>query len=341
MKRVYLSIILIFIFIGNMVACSNSIIEDNKDIGLEETLDNIFTNIPTESVDDKNSQISSYFSHSFETPQMMYSGEELRVPVVCSGNIGAKVAYLLVLDGRPQPYKLSEEGEYSYMHTITIKKGPTTFDFIFQPVVGIVGEKLELCVVNINDPEHRVSKDGIAGSKHTSGSIPIVATIEFLADSSAANLPAVDEGVLSISAEYADVTAKEIDGWSEDDLRSRSEYTISVNGRDNLSTYWGISTAEPINIHLELWGNPDAEFGLLFFKDGKPIAAEEADALLLHNEQGKKLIADIQIEGLKKDEESVMYVLLVYRNIYDMTFDGIPWFADAMTYYLIPQEQPR
>ena len=303
----------------------------------EGMLDDIFTQEPS---DEAEKLPPSYFSHSLETPQMTYNGEELRVPVVCSGNIGAKVAYLLVLDGRPQPYKLSEEGEYSYMHTITMQKGRTTFDFIFQPVVGSVGETLELCVVNINDPEHRVSKNGVAGSKHTSGSIPIVATIEFLADSSAANLPAMDEGILSISAEYADVTANEIDGWSEEDLRNRSEYTIAVNGRDTLSTYGGISTAEPITIHLELWGNPDAEFGLLFFQDGKPIAAKEADTLLLHNEQGKKLIADIQIEGLKKDEESVLYVLLVYRNIYEMSFDGIPWFADAMTYYLIPQAQP-
>lgn len=42
----------------------------------------------------------------------------------------------------------------------------------------------------------------------------------------------------------------------------------------------------------------------------------------------------------KNEEESVLYVPLIYRNIYEMSFDSIYWFAEAMTYYPIPQAQP-
>lgn len=309
-----------------------------------ETVSNMFTRPSEEPIQNADDAVGfqpySFFSHSFEQDALTYEGGELRVSFRCTGEIGSSIGYVLILDGQPQPYKLSEDGEYSYMHTITMRKEFAAFEFIFQPITGSIGETLELCAININDPEHRISVDGIAGYKHTQGSIPVVATIDFLAEPSAADFPDVSNSIANISAEYIDVAEKDMAGWNDEDLRSRSEYIISVNGSNSSSTFWGVSTTEPIQIHLEIWGNPNARFGVIFFLNGEPVLPQESNLLLVDNEQGKKTVIDVQLDPVERADESVLYVMIVCRNIYEIYDDGIQWFADAMTYYLIPQEKP-
>ena len=342
MKRSF-AILLTIIFCGIIAACS---LESKQPMNTpSETINDIFNEHPDETQGSNErtevtQPVSNIFSHSFASANMVFEGDDLRVSFRCSGEIGSNIGYILILDGQPQPYKLAEDGEYSYMHTITVRKGFTVFEFIFQPITGFCGDTLELFAININDPEHRVSANGIAGNKHTQGSIPVVATIDFLAEPSAVDFPAGSDAISNISAEYIDVAEQDMTGWSDEDLRNRSEYNISVNGSNSSSTFWGVSTTEPIQIHLEIWGNPNARFGVIFFLNGEPIVPQESNLLLVDNEQGKKMSMDVQIDPIESADESVLYVMIVYRNIYEIYHDGIQWFADAMTYYMIPQERP-
>lgn len=307
----------------------------------QQSVENIFTT-PTETADDIGMQPgSSFFSHRFATDAALtYEGGELHVPFQCAGvGIGGEIGYLLILDGRPQPYKLTDDGEYSYMHTLSPIKMATEFEFIFTPITGNAGDTLELYAVNVLDPDHRVSEDGILGSKHTSGSIPVMNTIHYLAEPDLITAPEEQNRILDMGISCTDITATEIAGWTDEELRSRSDCRISVNDRDNIVTFWNTSTDEPIRVHLELWGNPDAEFGVIFYLNGQPVSLDEAD-MLVRNEQGKKLTMDIQIDNADLEKESILYAVIVYRNLHDISTEGIQWFAHASTYYFMSQEEP-
>lgn len=286
-----------------------------------------------------NAPQTAAFSHSFSMPQAKYEGHELCIPIQCSGEPGTEVGYLLILDGYPQPYKLSEDGEYRYMHSLTIRKAVTTVNFIFDPVTGNNGEQLELCAVNVADPEHLISSDGVSPGKHLSASIPIIAQIDFLAEPVHSVTFPDQQYISKLSSEYAELTAVDISGWTADDLRRRSEYSITVNGTDKLSTFWGVSSSEPVCIHLELWGNPAAEFSVLFYMDGEPLLLTDNTPILTQNEQGKKLVLDVEID-IPDQTETVIYAVVLYRNAYDMYYDGMQWFADGRTYYFATQDKP-
>ena len=280
------------------------------------------------------------FTHGFQSEHLVYEGGEMAVSLDCSGEAGTEVGYLLILNGHPQPYKLSENGEYRYMHTLTICKAVTTVNFIFDPVAGNKGEQLELCAVNVADPAHLISIDGVSPGKHLSASIPIIAQIEFLAEPvHSVTLPA-QQYISKLSSEYAELTAVDISGWTEDDLRRRSEYSITVNGTDKLSTFWGVSPSESVCVHLELWGNPAAEFSVLFYMDGEPLLLTDNTPILTQNEQGKKLVLDVEID-IPDQTETVIYTVVLYRNAYDMYYDGMQWFADGRTYYFVKKEKDK
>lgn len=306
-----------------------------------ETVSNMFTRPSEETIqstdDAANFQpYSFYFSHSFEQDTLIYEGGELRVPFRCAGGIGSKVGYLLLLDGQPQPYKLEPDGEYRYLHTITFTKAFAEIEFIFTPVAGTIGDTAELCAINVNDPAYRVSESGISGNMHTSGSIPILATVDFKASPAIEDMPSVDPDSLHTSVEYVDIAASDILGWSEDDLRNRSDYTISVNGSQNDSIFWNVAPNDPIHVHLELWGNPKAEFSVVFYLNNEPVTAIDHNTFHLCNQQGKKLKLDVEIDHADISEEAVLYAVIVCNNLHDIYYDNIQWFAEARAYYVIP-----
>lgn len=286
-------LLLALIFSG----CDRTQTEESIATSNPQIVKDVFSSIP-EDTPGSDSQESAFvpFTHGFQSDCLVYEGGEMTVPFHCSGEIGAEIGYLLILDGHPQPYKLSEDGEYRYMHTLTIRKAVTTVNFIFDPVAGNKGEQLELCAVNVADPEHLISSDGVSPGKHLSASIPIIAQIDFLAEPVHSVTFPAQQYISKLSSEYAELTAVDISGWTEDDLRRRSEYSITVNGTDKLSTFWGVSSSKPVYIHLELWGNPAAEFSVLFYMDGEPLLLKDNTPILTQNEQGKKLVLDVEID---------------------------------------------
>lgn len=326
-------LLLALIFSG----CDRTQTEESIATSNPQIVKDVFSSIP-EDTPGSDSQESAFvpFTHGFQSDCLVYEGGEMTVPFHCSGEIGAEIGYLLILDGHPQPYKLSEDGEYRYMHTLTIRKAVTTVNFIFDPVTGNNGEQLELCVINVADPEHRISLDGISPGKHLSASIPVIAQIDYQAETARTVTTTGLPYITKISSEYTDLSSADISSWTEEDLRRRSDYSITVNGTDKLSTFWGIAPSEPACIHLELWGNPAAEFSVLFYMDGEPLLLTDNTPILTQNELGKKLVLDVEID-IPDQTETVIYAVVLYRNAYDMYYDGMPWFSVGQTYYFIQQ----
>ena len=337
--------IVVLLFLTLIVSgCGRQAPKDSNPISTEQIVEDVFAGTPEDTTGlngryDTPEPVSVPFTHGFVTDQLVYDGGEMTVSFHCSGEIGATVGYLLILDGHPQSYKLSADGEYRFMHTITIRKGMTSLDFIFDPVTGSKGDQLELCVVNVSDPEHRISVDGISPGKHLSASIPVIAKIDYQAETARTFTTTGLPYITKISSEYTDLTSADISGWTEEDLRRRSDYSITVNDTDKLSTFWGIAPSEPACIHLELWGNPAAEFSVLFYMDGEPLQPKDNSPILIQNEQGKKLVLDVEID-IPDQTETVIYAVILYRNAYDMYYDGMQWFADGSTYYFLTQDKP-
>ncbi len=348
MKNRTVVILIAVALLTGLTACGKEAPHKEESTAALSTVENLFTSATepttTEFQEEAESQTPPelqdiFFSHGFEETELVYNGGELHVPFHFKGTLGMNVGYLLILDGQPQAYKLSEDGEYSYMHTLTVKKGIAVFEFIFKPERGKAGEVLELCVANILDPGHRIGESGALGSKHTNGSMPVTTTVAFQQAPAAEDFPTVNSRIISLEAEYAEVTAQDISGWSDEDLRNRSEFSLSVNGSKVKGTYWGSAPEEPICVHLELWGNPDAKFGLLFYLNGQPVAINLED-LLVHNEQGKKLIFDLELDKSDLQEEAVLYVMIVHRNLLQLDNGRLTWFTEGQTYHFIPMEKP-
>ena len=331
-------IVIPFLLALVLSGCGGRQTKEGTAISTPQMVEDVFASIPKDTTgSDSFESAAVLFTHSFQSDRMVYEGGEMIVPFHCSGEIGAEIGYLLILDGHPQPYKLSEDGEYRYMHTLTIRKAVTTVNFIFDPVTGNNGEQLELCVINVADPEHRISLDGSSPGKHLSASIPVIAQIDYQAETARTVTTTGLPYITKISSEYTDLSSADISSWTEEDLRRRSDYSITVNGTDKLSTFWGIAPSEPACIHLELWGNPAAEFSVLFYMDGEPLLPTDNSPILLQNEQGKKLILDVEID-IPDQPETVIYAVILYRNAYDMYYDEMQWFSDGQTYYFIQQK---
>ncbi len=95
------------------------------------------------------------FTHAFSQGENRYTGGQLCLDYrfkPMGGLTKAEFGILLLLDGQPQPYRLSENGELKYMHTFT---GPSQPELWFTPVTGSAGDTLDLTAFSVLEPDCR------------------------------------------------------------------------------------------------------------------------------------------------------------------------------------------
>lgn len=97
-------------------------------------------------------------SHGFEEKAAVYEGGQLELTykIHSSGNVlEAGFGLGLLLDGVPQPFKTSDQGELACFHTIDLDgENAADVELIFTPVTGKTGEKLELAVYGVTGPAY-------------------------------------------------------------------------------------------------------------------------------------------------------------------------------------------
>lgn len=271
------------------------------------------------------------------TPEVIpYTGGEIRLPyeLRATGSMACNGQGLLVfLDGRPQPYKTSEDDTYQYMH-IFEGDGLIHFqgDLIFQPVTGQKGDLLEVHTVNIGDPNFRFKTDKYTGTIYTFGSVPSGIIVRFDAEPELLELPELTPGVSEIQLSQKEVAYADIFNWPEEDLETMIGTKFYLNGEpDNASgKLYNITKESEISMRFEAYGCPHVNFGLCLFVNNQPVSIDGEPFIPLTVERGMKTIVEGTLRVPKFDGEAPVYAMLVPRNQFTndyRTADGNRTFA--------------
>ena len=290
----------------------------------DETVENLFTNPPTTTEDSAPTEseefpLDGWFHHGFvDKSPLVYAGGEAQIPFKISGEgalVAAGVGYLLILDGRPQPYRLQEGQEYAYLHTIPlVRNQDMTVTFSFIPVTGAEGETLSLYFQPVHGPDLRPSDGNAFDAAGHVKLMPLRKEIMFQASPPVQTLPEVPERVLSWSARYVDALPEDTEGWSAQDLLEKTAYRTAINDEKENGTI-PLQPGEQVKVQQEIWGAPGAQFSILCYINGQPVSIREENLIFTENQQGKRLELEINLDISDIEEEAVLYVITIARNV--------------------------
>lgn len=277
-------------------------------------------------------------------PYRLYEGGELHMPfaIHTTGSIGDQgIGILLFLDGRPQPYKTSENDEYQYLHTFYPRSGEEYLaDISFIPVTGRSEDTLELYAATILDPDFHIA-EGITGFVYTHGSVVSSTRLRFDATPPSCDDQISNHRLIGQTSSYMDTKFSEISGWSDMDLMEKIEAHLYVNGvndeRDCI--VYGVTNEEPVHIRYEVWGSPYVHYGLIVFRDNEPVFAADEPGISVNVESGKKTVIEAQLDMTGFDGESVVYVMLVPRNYRTSEIQTKVFLNSSRTFFLVSEEK--
>lgn len=328
-----------------------------------ETVNNLFDQpYESEAVIDKD--IDDRVSVSFETASFStactymedengryypYTGGDMKMTysVELSGSIFEYgVGIYLFLDGRAQPYKLSADGKYSYMHVLYPPSGKAfNVDFYFTPITGKKGDELQLYPLFIFYPDYvhqndegTVTMDDGPFSVTTPGP-----RMKLEADPPAFDGPEVENLLISSNIDYIDTTSVEIGGWTDEQLRTEIAYKMYLDGTDLIARDFFVPTDGKVDVRFEIWGAPSMEYGLVFMVNNRLVSVDEEDLIIFGLEAGKKAIIDVTLE--LPDYEtlggySTVFALLVPRNFDYREMDPFCGFwADRANYFYLYEDR--
>lgn len=268
----------------------------------------------------------------------VYDGDELHAQVYLNTygmtQIGAGI--FVFLDGQIQPYRLSNEDTYSYMHTFYQEDDVAyVYDIYLTPVTGEAGEQLEMQIMGITWPDYFLDKSISVGT-HTKGTTGSCGLLIYEATPDAVEMPAVTERMVSYCVDYQDLSSSEITGWDAEKMRNEYEYHTSIAGCVDGGSVYSFCAGDNIEFHYEIWGNTQGSFGLVLFVDNEPISVKPENAIYFSNQNGKKTIVTVQLDLSDFDGSSVIYGVLLSRNylcdgIGNGAFEG---FREFDPYYL-------
>lgn len=266
---------------------------------------------------------SSSLSHGMRVtdperkPEIAYTGGECTVDYsVSASGIGRDFGFLLYVDGVPQPYKLEPEGEYAYLHPVSLTEDAEDrpFTFYFVPVTGAAGTTSTLAVTSLTNPlfQPDMAETSSYGGYH--GALTAEYPIRLATDPPP--LPeqmALNKCIFHMNRQALPVTSDYLEtrGWSLGQLNEGIYQFITYNGEvryDNLT----FSSDAPATVHYELAGIPGMRSQTTFYIDHAPIA--DADGTLVFENtfsSGEAIVYDFKIDPSKLSEFSTFYAVTV------------------------------
>ena len=275
-------------------------------------------------------------------PYQIYSGGEYHIPyeVFITGTVAEHgVGVLIFLDGKPQPYKIGETGEYQYLHTVYPKASESyTIDIYFTPVTGQVGEMPELYVLALLNPGYRPSNKESMGLAFTVSAVYSATRLEMDETPPAMENTAATWGKKnSCAVTYEDTKFSEVGDWSDTDFQEKIETHLSVNGVPDggMTLVHGVTKDTPVTLHYEAWGTPYVEFGLVVFVNNQPVLYDDLSAVDITLENGKKTVVEATLDMSGFEEEGVVYAVLVPKNFRTSSVMTTAGLTCSATFYLL------
>lgn len=298
---------------------------------------------------------------SGEIPSFAYEGGELHVPFnrkhvsfynenreLCTNKCG----FLLFLDGRPQPYKLTEDGEYQYMHMGQAEEDEIG-EFIFTPVTGQEGDDLELYVLLVTAPDWGISDN------------PINAQIEWIRDETPISNSKAAAAIVRMNQSPEELTQPEITDhmkslsitqgeWNEDD----TQYTL--NGQARLAplsslpqkqlsaikligirhyaamTDWGFAGLDlpgydawnyaynvkedsEVPLRYVFQSDLDQKLDLIVYINNVPVTVDPEKRITVTGGGEEKTIVDFTLDMAGCGDVAMVYMVAVSRNYWEGT----------------------
>lgn len=246
-----------------------------------------------------------------------YNGGEMRMSFALNYE-GSVVEYglgvILFLDGQPQAYKLTEDGEYSYMHMVYPESGvDTNLEVFFVPCAGKTGDVLEVYLSVYLFPGHS-DYEKVGFSSRGPEYCGAGAQIKFNTDAEKAGYPDGENRLLSYDITYQETSWSDMNGWSTEELRKNVKYRFMVDGSSNYLKYGYIPENGKMNLQFEIWGNPDMEYGLVLFVDDQLVTTDESEFILFGIEEGMTTVVEMSVDMSGYDGECSVVYVLVPRN---------------------------
>lgn len=262
-----------------------------------------------------------------------YHGGEMAVSFWAEGSgvfLETGVGFLLFTDGLPQPYRISEDGEYSYLHTFNMADyTPGTQDpgdyrldvtFLFEPVAGKQGDYVECNIVMLKYPDYSPSAVGDDGARSytliNGGAFRSLFVLKCMEDPPETELIPVQERLYDLEVSKVDTTYAEVLGWSGDDAMKNIRINAFVNGFDQNfhGDLYTVTKEDEITVRFEIWGSPLVHYRLVYFMNNQPVSVAEENIIDITLEQGKKTVVTAKLDISDFDEEASIYCILVARN---------------------------
>ncbi len=236
------------------------------------------------------------FSHSFAPGDKVYTGGQLRLDYQISavGGIGdQETGLLLLLEGQPQPYRLSPEGELRYMHTFT---GSCQPELWIVPVTGRAGDTLELSAFQVREPDYRNTGYPVPFAQ-TGASIPVQDTLILQAD------PARQEETQARRLREQNLTTREVTRKDSSTRLDLSVYPV-VNGGQ-------------LKVRAAVGGLPGVDWTLAIYVNHVPVSEE---SLTFQIPEGSLVDIETVLDMQNFTGEGVLYAVLSCPGWRDANF---------------------
>lgn len=313
-----------------LTACKETEVIPEDGPAAETTAENIFTapqNTPDPVSETMARQGKDFGSvgHGFSDKSLknesgvylVYGGSELHVDyqITASGFVSENgIGLLLLLDGQPQPYRISEDGETRYMHVFQFDKaGRKDVELILTPVTGKAGDTLELNGFHVINPTYYPSEE-VMGFMQTAGSAYSGTQLVFQADPPAADPLPVTERVLAQSVETANLSSGEIEGAAAQSLQTSTAFRYSADHPSSSGNLYGITSDSSLTLTGEIYGAPAVEWSLIVYLDHEPVTVLPENRIAFHTENGKKTVISMTLDMSGFDGEGILYGVLCARN---------------------------
>lgn len=256
----------------------------------------------------------------------------------------------LMLDGQPQPYRTSPDGELAYFHVFypdfdVEGYGMTQtryIDLYFTPVAGKKGESVEFYATTIRHPDYQTSEP-FTGFVHTFGALQVGTRLKLEETPPGISKPDVTERIHSVDISYADTSYADIAGWSDSDLIEKYDYDFKINGQPypgmTGNKIYDVSADKQVELTFEVWGTPYVKYGLMFYVDNQPISATEVIHFSMKN--GQKTVITVMMDLSDFDGEAVIYAALIPRNCRTTEIMTMAFLIVEQTYYMVDDPLPE
>lgn len=353
MKKQILIIVLLLCFVTT--GCTQS----NGDLVLptessQQAVENLFTTPDTEEAAEATDPQTGYYggiSHGFADKSRtnenglyhIYDGGELHIDygISVTGNLGdAGIGIMLILDGRPQPYKTAEDDEYRYLHTFYPNADEKLIvELILTPVTGKEGDTLELTAFHVLGPDYYPNEQ-VIGMMQTNGSVWNSTQLVFQATPPAENTVSVTERIVNQTLRYVDLTSDDIEGWSSEDLQSEYAFSFATDYQNDATNIYGVSAENSLTMHTEVFGAAAVNWSLILYLDHAPVSILSENQLDFSTKNGQKTVIETSLDLADFDGESIIYAVLFARNWRDpAVFNDTNCTTEiTSTYYLTDAE---